>query len=926
MARLTHSQTSFNAGELSPRLYGQVNFAKYQNGLDTATNAVCLPHGPIKRRNGSKYIASAKDSSTFVRLIKFQFDKDDDAFILEFGNQYIRFFRNGGQVYDDLAIANGTFDSDISGWTDNSAGTGAISFNTDHMDLVGGGGGNEARAFQQLKVGTSQYTVTATTSAQLNWRVGTTPGGTEVSSGTINGTAQTFNFTASTAGYVYLEFENPNNDTRELDSVSISSPIYEIDTPYTTAILHEITTKRIDNTLYLAHGDYATRSLTRNDTADWDLDEIVFVPPPTYEAGQEPAFTLTPAATTGTGVNFTASGAAFLKADVGREIQNKVGAGKAVITAYTSTSVVVCEITEDFASTDAIASGDWKMDLSPIADLTIEVTDTATTLSIVSITADEPGGTTALATFRSTDVGKYILIHDGIIQITTVTSSSAISGQVLKAPTAVTETANWTLETATWDATRGYPRAVGVYQQRLVLGSTTAQPQTFWMSETGFPNKIGVGSGDADAIQATLGGEELGRITWIASGRELAFGTIGGEVTFKGNTPATLEQTGSTAYGSDLQNVAVVNNEILFLQQSGKKIRTLRYSFDDDNYIGDDLLFLSEHLAEDTIDHFIFAQEPDLRLYAVTATGDMLVGVYQREQQTIGWSKFTTDGDYISVNTIARGGRNEVWVVVQRYINGTTANYVELFDESDGLNPEDAFVDSYLTRTGKTVTAITQAADGQLTITGHGFSGGESVIVHNVKGMTEINGLLGTVAVVDPNNITLGINTSSFTKYRSGGEAFERVTSISGLDHLEGETVSISADYAVHPSKTVSSGAITLDYKSGQVVIGIPYTTTIKTLRPEISSQEGSYQARRLSIVETALRLYNSATPTVNGGFRPARSGGDLMDSPTPLVTGDVEYPITGGWDNKGQITIVAGDPLPMMLLAIFSIMEGNIR
>lgn len=926
MARLTYSQTSFNAGELSPRLYGQVNFNKYVNGVETAENVVCLPHGPIKRRNGSKYIANAKDSSTNVRLIKFQFDKDDDAFILEFGNQYIRFFRNGGQIYDDLAITNGTFDADISGWTDNSAGTGAIAFNTDHMDLTGGGSGNEARAYQQLKVGVRQYTVTATTSAQLNWRVGTTPGGSDVSSGTINGAAQTFNFTASTAGYVYLEFENPNNDTRELDTVSISSPIYEIDSPYTTAQLFELTTKRIDNTLYIAHGSHATRALTRTDTADWDLEEINFVPPPTYEAGESPPFTLTPSATTGTGVNFTSSTNAFRKADVGREIQNQVGVGKAVITSYTSTSVVVCEITEDFASTDTIASGDWKMDLSPIADLTIEVTDTATALSIVTITSDEPGGTTALATFRGTDVGKYILIHDGIIQITAVASSSSVSGQVLKAPTAVTETANWTLESATWDATRGYPRAVGVYQQRLVLGSTTAQPQTFWMSEPGFPSKMGVGSGDADAIQATLGGEELGRITWIASGRELAFGTIGGEVTYSGSTPATLAQTGSTAYGSDLQNVAVVNNEILFLQQSGKKIRTLRYSFDDDNYIGDDLLFLAEHLAGDTISHFVFAQEPDLRIYAVTTTGEMLVGVYQREQETIGWSKFTTDGDYISVNTIARGGKNEVWVVVQRDINSSTVNYVELFDESDGFAPEDGFSDSYLTRAGKTISAITQAADGQFTVTGHGFSGGEDVIIHNVSGMSELNGQLGTVAVVDSNNITLGIDTSTYGKYTSGGEVFERVTSISGLDHLEGETVSITVDSAVHPSETVSSGSVTLDYKAGQVVIGLPYTATIKTMRPNITTQEGNYQAKRLSNVENILRFYNSATPTVNGNFRPARSGGDAMDTATPLVTGDVEYPISGGWDNKGQLDIVASDPLPMMLLAIFSIMEGNIR
>jgi hypothetical protein len=652
---------------------------------------------------------------------------------------------------------------------------------------------------------------------------------------------------------------------------------------------------------------------------------MTLTPPVTYEAGEEPAFTVTPAATTGTGITFTASGAAFVKADIGREIQNKVGAGRAAITAYTSTSVVTCEIVEDFPSTDAIASGDWRMDLSPIADLTIVVTDEAPALSIVTLTADEPGGTTALDTFKTTDVGKYILIHNGIVKITVRTSGSEVSGQVLKAPTSVTETSVWTLEKEAWDATRGYPRTVGVAQQRLVFASTTAQPQTFWMSEPGLYTKFGVGSGDADAIQDSVGGEELGRITWIASGRELSLGTTGGEATYKGSTPATLEQTSSSAYGSDLQVVSVVNNEVLFLQRSGRKIRTLRYSFDDDNYVGDDLTFLAEHLGEEGIHHFIFAQEPDLRVYAVTDNGDMFVGVYQREQDTVGWSRFTTDGLYKSVNTIARGGRNEVWVVVQRVVNGSTKNYVELFDESDGKSPSDGFLDSYLQRDGKTITDITQAADGVVTAASHGFSNGDSVIIHDVIGMTEINETLATVASATTNTFATGIDTSGYSKYISGGKAYDRVTSISGLSHLEGETVSISTDNAVHPTKVVSSGAVTLDYSSGQVNVGMPYTTTIKTLRPTFQTAEGISQGKRMSIVETTLRLFSSASPVVNGEFRPARSFGDLTDSPTPLITGDLDYSLEG-WDNKAQLTITISDPLPMMLLGIFSTVEAEVR
>lgn len=74
-----------------------------------------------------------------------------------------------------------------------------------------------------------------------------------------------------------------------------------------------------------------------------------------------PAATLTPAATTGTGINFTASAAVFTSADVGKTLENQAGTGVALITGFTSTTVVVATITTDFPNTSAIASGSWRL-------------------------------------------------------------------------------------------------------------------------------------------------------------------------------------------------------------------------------------------------------------------------------------------------------------------------------------------------------------------------------------------------------------------------------------------------------------------------------------------------------------------------------------------------------------------------------------
>ena len=61
--KLPSSQTSFNSGAFSPRLYGRSDIAKYRTALETATNTICLPHGPVIKRNGSKFIHEVKDST-----------------------------------------------------------------------------------------------------------------------------------------------------------------------------------------------------------------------------------------------------------------------------------------------------------------------------------------------------------------------------------------------------------------------------------------------------------------------------------------------------------------------------------------------------------------------------------------------------------------------------------------------------------------------------------------------------------------------------------------------------------------------------------------------------------------------------------------------------------------------------------------------
>lgn len=807
MARKNESQNNFTAGEFSPRLYGRSDISKYNNAVETLTNAYLYPHGPALKRNGFKYIAEVKDSTKNVRLIPFQFSATD-SFILEFGDTYIRFFGSQGQILD---------------------------------------------------------------------------GG---------------------------------------------SP-YEITTVYDETEVQSIEYAQFGNQMYLVHPNHPPQILTKIGTTDWTIEEYELLPPPTYEAGEFPSTTVTAGATTGLGVTFTAGSSVFQKADEGRQIINLSDGetGRAIITTASGTTAT-CDIVEDFTDTNAIASGDWKLDLSPISDLTPSGTATG---SIITLDADVPDSTTAANTFRSTDVGRYVLIHGGVVQITEYTNANSVKGEVLKGLSSSDETGNWTLEDPSFTAERGYPRAVGFFEQRLWFGGTSEQPQNLWGSEVGIYDGFGTGADDDDAIDVQIVSSAASQIEWIAASRDFIVGTSGAEITVESSggaiTPSNISQRARTYFGSATQQPITIKNEVMFIPLGGRKIRTFLYDFNIDNYTADDLLFLAEHLGSGGIKEMAYAREPDSIVFAVTDAGDLLAGTYVREQEVIGWAKWTTDGTFEQVQTITVDDKDEVWVVVNRTIDGSTARYIELLDTGDGTDSIDGFSDSYLVLDNPiTVTGITQASPGVVTAGTHGFSNGDTVKFFDVGGMTEVNNKTYTVANATTNTFELsGTDTTSFTAYTSGGEVHSTSTTISGLDHLEGETVQVKVDGATHPDKTVSSGSITLEDDYAKVTVGLPYTMAIKTLRKEFDLGTGTMQGQRMRWARPIVRVYQSTKPTLNGDFLPVRSGNDLMDVAVPLFTGDLEYGPTE-WDSTASITLVDSNPYPLQITAIFGVIEGGTK
>ena len=94
MGNVRSLQRSFNGGELSGEMFGQVTDGKVQSGLATCRNFIVLPHGPVTNRPGTTYVRAVKDSTKRTRLIPFSYSTTQ-TMVIELGVGYFRFHTNG---------------------------------------------------------------------------------------------------------------------------------------------------------------------------------------------------------------------------------------------------------------------------------------------------------------------------------------------------------------------------------------------------------------------------------------------------------------------------------------------------------------------------------------------------------------------------------------------------------------------------------------------------------------------------------------------------------------------------------------------------------------------------------------------------------------------------------------------------------------
>lgn len=813
--------SSFTTGEVSPLMYGRVDFAKFASGLRTLVNYIIRPHGPVYRRPGTHFVCEVKDSTSFTRLLKFEYNTLQ-AYQIEAGELYFRFLKDGGRI--EVAI---------SGAADNGAG--------------------------KVRITASAHGFVTSQQVTIYGIVGTTE---------ANGTALATVVDADTFDLLTVTFSNVY--------VSGGSAIPEAVTPYLSADLPLVKYVQNADTVYFVHPGYPPQKLVRNSHTSWTFQAINFLPMPTYEAGYTPAYTMTFGATTGLAVAITAGvGGDLLAADVGRLISIPGSTGRAVIKTVTAPTTGTVDIVDTLPSVGPFAaSGGWLLQGSAVTALTPSGTTTAAH-AIVTLTL-------AAAGWRATDVGLCVRVNHGVVRLTKFTSTTVVEGELLTV--LVNNTASpagsWSLESPQWSATRGYPRAIAFFEQRLVLAGYFTRAGSFQGSNVAFPEVYALGPDDDDAYDFTVATNEVNAINWLLPTRVLLIGTASSEFAAQGSAGATnaaispnnIDVKPSTFWGSSetIQPLRI-GNAGLFVSRPGTELREMIFSLQRDSYVADDMMLLSEHLTKGagrTITDITYQRHPNSVVWCVLSDGTMLGLTYQREHDVVGWSRQTTGNDY-PINTPPVKGKFEsvvttphwnrdrdvTFVVVKRNINGAQKRFIEYLDDLSGY---------------------------------YGGLGMDCALTYT------------------------GVPTRS----------------VSGMGHLVGEMVQVLGDGAVYPEQIVdANGVVTLPGTVPQfsrAEIGLGFNSMLQSMTVEVP-MNGTSQGLKKHWAKILVRCYRTIGMFVNGEEKAFRSPDDLMDTAVPLFSGDIVHEADGRDDDtatSGVITVEQRQPLPQTITAIFGTLE----
>lgn len=511
---------------------------------------------------------------------------------------------------------------------------------------------------------------------------------------------------------------------------------------------------------------------------------------------------------------------------------------------------------------DAIGANTIYIRIPGNADPDTLVSSVASQVRVFYVMSDPDYGMTAMDELGL--VGERIILRGGQIKIEGLKNVEKIKCQVVRELDTSNATFNWEIYQDAFNSIDGHPDAVTVHENRTVY----ARGEEIWLSDSGLFNEFTIGTLDTDSIQYRLNVLEKHSIRWIQSRDILIAGTDIGEfaVGKRGEkiTPSNMFARLHTKYGSfgrGAHSVIGMNN-ILFADNTKKRIRELTFEFGSDSYFAANLnKFASDFEMRTTNFQLAFQPGPTPILWAIDQDQKLLGMMYSPEERSFAWFRFNTG-----------------------------------VDGSDVYDGEDF------------VRAIGVVL----------FDGGGSILVAEIKR----EGVNAQIEVLTPLKDVAATPDFSNATYLDSA-ALMSVNPGSGFSRFDGQTISYITNS--DPDKTgrvaVAGGSVTIpaeDFVANQTLIGFPYNGIIKMLKLEVGGERGLARA----LLKRISRVYLSLIRSFKGKVGPDTSTLESVKNADTITTDEREVDYKEGWERKGQVVVVQDSPLPFVLAMLQA--DGN--
>ena len=407
------------------------------------------------------------------------------------------------------------------------------------------------------------------------------------------------------------------------------------------------------------------------------------------------------------------------------------------------------------------------------------------------------------------------------------------------------------------------------FEDRLWWAGAAGQPQTMWASQTSKYEDHHVVDLDESALIFTINTDQVNVIEWMNAGRVLVMGTAGGEFVVGASsetealTPGNVRVVRHSTYGSRTKIQPLrIDQSLLFIQRAGKRLRELLFDDSANAYVAHDLTVLSDHITVAGVKQYAFQQEPNRIVWVILDDGTLLGFTYERAQQVTAWHRHPIGGTAAAVESVA-------------------------------VIPNPA-----------------GTADQLWMIVRRTVNGATKRFVEYLEADWQRGSSVSDAFFVDS-----GVHYSG-----------DSTMTITGLDHLNGESVTILADGATHPNKTVSGGSITLDRAVTKATVGLAYSATLQTMRIDAGAADGTSQGKTKRITNIVLRLDQTGPGLLYGPTDTEsdmdelhmRDSLDPMDNAIPIFSGDTEvlsWP--EGYEQLGRVTVKHTLPGPCTVTAV---------